>query len=104
MGIADLYSDLLLQSQSFPETKNLIKSYLAAKNLMNNWAYSQRRQASIFDLHIRQYFSYLDKEYQSIKELYTNYENQKKEYLNLKDKLTKKKELIYLLTIKLYQL
>ncbi len=95
MGIADLYSDLLLQSQSFPETKNLIKSYLAAKNLMNNWAYSQRRQASIFDLHIRQYFSYLEKEYQSIKELYNNYENEKKEYLSAKDKLTKKKEELY---------
>ena len=94
-GIADLYSDLLLQSQTFPENNNLIKSYLAAKNLMNNWAYSQRRQAAIFDLHVRQYFSYLDKEYQSIKELYTNYENQKKEYLNLKDKLTKKKEDLY---------
>ena len=85
--ISDLFGDLLLQSQMFPQNDLLIKSYLSAKNLMNNWAYSQRRQATIFDLHIRQYFRYLEREYESIKELYTNYEKKKNEYINYRDKL-----------------
>ena len=93
--ISDLFGDLLLQSQMFPQNDLLIKSYLSAKNLMNNWAYSQRRQATIFDLHIRQYFRYLEREYESIKELYTNYEKRKNEYINYRDKLTKKKEELY---------
>ena len=95
-NVSDIFKELTNETQIYPENKNLIKSYLSNQNLMNDWAYSIKRQSTIFDLHIRQYFKYLFLEYNSLKELQENFENNKIEYLKKKKNLEDEKEKLYI--------
>jgi hypothetical protein len=94
--IADIFTELTNESIIFPENKNLSKSFLSNRNLMNDWAYSIKRQSTIFDLHIRQYFKYLFLEYGSLKELHENYENSKNDFLKKKKSLDDEKEKLFI--------
>ena len=93
--ISELFENLSGQEKLYPDNLKTIQTFTALKTLFNDWGYCQKKQAMTFELDFKQYFKYLHREYQSVQELYTNFEVVKTEYMKEKGKLNKKKEELF---------
>ena len=93
--ISDIYSRIYKASVENSENENLIKSYASMEKLMKNWGYTELKQAMNIELEVREYFKFVNLEYNSIKELYDSYDYAKNLYIKSNEKLIKTKENLF---------
>lgn len=77
------------------ENKNLFESYKSMLTLIENWEYAELHCVLNVDLEVKEYFKFVNLQYNAINELYDKYESQKNLYYKSKQKLLNKKEELF---------
>ena len=95
LEISDLYKNIYDLSTQFNENENMLKSYNLMEFLMQNWGYSELQSTLNIDLEVKEYFKYVNLQYNAINELFDKYESQKNLYYKSKQKLLNKKEELF---------
>lgn len=69
--ISDYFEQLAFISQRTNDNKVSVDTYKMLGKIMRDWGGSYTKQAKLIDLEIREYFSFIKKEFQSFKDVIT---------------------------------
>lgn len=93
--ISQIWDQLYELANKYEDDNNVTDTYKVMTKLMNDWAESQKKQASLLSIDIREYFKFIKNEYRSIKALVSRVDLHKSAYYNGEDRLFQKKEYLY---------
>ena len=77
------------------DNENLIKTYNSMELLMQNWSFTELQSSLNMELEIKEYFKYVYLEYNSLNEMFENYQKERKILSEEKQKLKEKKEKLF---------
>lgn len=89
---SEIWKQLYQNSEKYFENEKVTEIYNIMSKLMEDWAESEKRQASLINLDIREYFRYIKNEFRSMKELVNKAEINKNSYYKADERLVWKKE------------
>ena len=89
---AEIWKELFQNSEKYFENQQVTEIYSSMSKLMDDWAESEKRQASLINLEIREYFRYSKNEFRSMKELVNKADMNKIAYYKAQEKLIWRKE------------
>ena len=89
---SEIWKQLYQNSEKYFENERVTEIYSIMSKLMEDWAESEKRQASLINLDIREYFRYIKNEFRSMKELVNKAEMNKNSYYKADERLMWKKE------------
>ena len=90
--ISNCWKDLFFEASNYGENSNVSRVYNLMSKFTKQWSDSEKKQASLSFINLREYFKYIMKEVRCIKELITKVEGYKYTYTKEKDKLLYRKE------------
>ena len=93
--ISNCWKDLFFESTNYGENSNVSKVYNLMSKFTKQWSESEKKQASLSFINLREYFKYIMKEVRCVKELIAKVEGYKYTYTKEKDKLLYKKEELF---------
>lgn len=93
--ISQIWDQLFELATKYEDDNNVTDTYKVMTKLMNDWAESQKKQASLVSIDIREYFKFIKNEYRSLKVLVSKVDLHKNAYYNGEDRLFQKKEALF---------
>lgn len=93
--ISNCWKDLFFESTNYGVNSNVSKVYNLMSKFTKQWSESEKKQASLSFINLREYFKYINKEVRCVKELITKVDAHKYTYTKEKDKLMYKKEELF---------
>jgi len=93
--VSSILTQLNTNSQQF-HTKDITNSYDKLSSLFLNWSKTYQNQSKVINQEIREFFNFTKKEMRGIKDLISEYEQSKQDYMAFETKLRSKKEELFL--------
>ena len=93
--ISNCWKDLFFESTNYGVNSNVSKVYNLMSKFTKQWSESEKKQASLSFINLREYFKYINKEVRCVKELITKVDAYKYTYTKEKDKLMYRKEELF---------
>lgn len=90
--VSDNFDELFKNSTKFYDNDTIISSYNLLKKLMHNWCITEKKEAELFGLDIREHFKFVRKKYKSMRELINKTEKVRNEFMKASEKLDNRKE------------
>ena len=90
--ISRIWEDLFNSSKKFADNNVVSETYRLFKQLHQDWSETQKKEAHIIKIDIREYFKYVRRQFLSLKDLSHKADTQKNVYYKGKEKLRMKKE------------
>ena len=89
---SEVWKQLFQNSQKYLENPQVTEVYSTMSKLFEDWAESEKRQASLINLEIREYMRYIKNEFRSMKELVTKADFNKTTFYKAEERLIWRKE------------
>ena len=94
-SISQLFKNLYDKSIIYFDSNNTSETFNIMIKFLEDWANIQENQIKIMNLHLREYFKYVKKEFISLKEMANKTKNSKINYTKAKEKLLLTKENLF---------
>ena len=89
---SEVWKQLFQNSQKYLENQQVTEVYSTMSKIFEDWAESEKRQASLINLEIREYMRYIKNEFRSMKELVTKADFNKTTFYKAEERLIWRKE------------
>ncbi|MCQ2820670.1 MAG: hypothetical protein MJ252_25675 [archaeon] len=93
--ISGIWRNLYENSEKYFEDKKTTESYNIMTKLMQDWSDSEKRQADLINIDLKEYFRYVKNEFISMKDLIGKVENSKAIYKKAEEKLIWRKDELF---------